>query len=185
MAWLLMKKIIELILGFFTKKPKAKVIKINDRRVDKSLIKAREDQLLAEDQYENDPIAYKNNQKRLGREHNALRKHNRGLYDLLIQLDEYVHAQFDKNVIITMIYRTQGEQDYLYRNSARYKKKKFKSPHQFWHAVDIRSRTFTHREIDMIVRWLNREYNKINYYKWTAKCHDVGSGMHFHIQFSK
>lgn len=130
------------------------------------------------------PIQYKNESQRLKSDDTQLSVNNAYLHTLMSDLNDYTNTQFKKGIVITMIFRTPKEQDYLYRNSKKYKIKKFKSPHQFWHAVDIRSRTFTSQEIKQIVEWLNEAHNDLNYYKWTAKCHDVGSGMHFHIQFS-
>ena len=113
-----------------------------------------------------------------------LPKHNMDLKNLIEDLNKYTNKTFKKKVILTMIDRTQAEQDYLYRNSTKYKKKKFKSPHQFWHAVDIRSFIFTRAEIKRIENYLNKKYNDKNFYRWTAKAHEVGNnGMHFHIQF--
>lgn len=110
---------------------------------------------------------------------------NKPLYNLLLDIDAYSTEFFKKEIVITMIFRTEAEQNYLYRNSARYKAKKFKSPHQFWHAADIRSFIYTKSQIDELVDFINDKYNDSNYYKFTADCHDVGSGMHFHIQYYK
>ena len=133
-----------------------------------------------------EPILYKNNSTRLERELADLPKKykNEGLYNLIVELNEYTNRTFKKPVLITMVGRTQAEQDHLYRNSARYQKKKFLSPHQLWHAVDIRSHHFTLSEIKQIEERVNKKYNGSNYYKWTAKYHKVGSGgLHFHIQW--
>ncbi len=110
---------------------------------------------------------------------------NKHLLDLLEELNKYTNRNFKKPILLTMIFRTRAEQDYLYRNSAKYAKKKFLSPHQLWHGADIRSHSFTKSEIDQIEAWINKKYNSKNYYKWTAKYHTVGSGLHFHIQFVK
>ena len=116
--------------------------------------------------------------------HNDLLAENPDLFYIVEDLNKWVQKTFKKKTILTMIFRTEAEQDYLYRNSAKYKRRKFKSPHQFYHAVDIRSFIFTKAEIGRIERYLNKKYNERNYYRWTAKCHEVGNnGMHFHIQF--
>lgn len=120
---------------------------------------------------------------RCKKEYASLMSKNRPLRDLIDDVSRYSVDNFDKPVLITMISRTQEEQDYLYRNSEKYKKKKFKSPHQFWHAVDLRSRTFSDKEITQLVDYINETYNDKNYYKFTAMCHSVGNGMHFHIQY--
>ena len=143
-----MKAFINLILSLFSK----------ERKVDKVLLESRKEdpQIL--------PISYKELNPRLQSEHSDLEIKNKELYDILDALNAYTNKMFKKNVIITMIYRTQAEQAYLYRNSKKYAKKKFKSPHQFWQGIDIRSGTFKQSEIKQIAAWLNRKYKKGNYY---------------------
>jgi len=126
----------------------------------------------------------KNDSPRLKEEFRKLLKENNPLAKLIVDLYHYIGDQFNKDTIITMIYRTQDEQDAIYSGNARYDKKPWTSPHQYWHGVDIRSWLFTDREIDQIVEYLNDKYNKSNYYGWTAKCHKVARGaIHFHIQY--
>lgn len=128
-------------------------------------------------------LKVKNEQERLFEEFRELRTKNRPLAKLLIDLYHWIDDKYKKDVVMTMIFRTPQEQDYLYRNSIKYKVKPWTSPHQYWHAVDIRSLIFTDDEIDEIVEYLNNKYNNTNYYRWTAKAHKVGEGaMHFHIQ---
>jgi hypothetical protein len=131
-------------------------------------------------------IEFKDGNSRLIKEFKELKSKNRELWKLVADLNAYSQEMFGIIPIITMIYRTEEEQDWLYRASESYKKRKFKSPHQFYHAVDIRSRSFSKDRIIAIESYLNNKYNASNYYKWSAKCHEVGSnGMHFHIQFCK
>jgi uncharacterized protein YcbK (DUF882 family) len=118
------------------------------------------------------------NKKRLKKEFEQLKKLNPELYQLVTELSHYTQTEFGKNIVITMIYRSQKQQWEIYGKD--YKKK---SPHMFWQSVDIRSKTFTKDEIDNIVEYLNSYYNQGNWYDWTAKCHTVGDGAeHFHIQ---
>lgn len=130
-------------------------------------------------------IYFKNGSKRLQDEFVALVDNNKDLHELIVDTCAYCKAEFNKDIVITMLYRTQEEQDEIYKDNAKYKEKKFKSPHQFNHAVDLRSSTFTKEEIDNLVNYLNKVYNSTNYYKFTAMCHDVGHGDHFHIQFAR
>ena len=132
-----------------------------------------------------EPIKYKNDSEILMDEFIDLTGNNNELINLLIELNKYTNRNFKKPILLTMVFRTQAQQDYLYRNSARYKKKKFISPHQLWHGADIRSHSFTKSEIEQIEAWINNKYNSKNYYKWTAKYHNNGNGNHFHIQFVK
>lgn len=121
---------------------------------------------------------------RVCNEFEELQDKNYYLEDLINDVAQYCKKEFDKNITITMIYRTDEEQDNIYKDNERYQFKKFKSPHQFWQAVDLRSRDFTEEEITQLVDYINKKYNVQNYYKWTAKNHEVnGHGEHFHIQY--
>jgi len=128
----------------------------------------------------------KNESKRLKNELYQLRTKNRELLKIILDIRDFVSDNFNKNVTITMIYRTQEEQQDIYGINTRKK-----SPHQFWQAVDLRSKTFTQSEIEKIVDYLNDTYDKKNYYskfttRSTAVCHKVpGQAYHFHIQFVK
>lgn len=133
----------------------------------------------------------KNDSKRLKDELKELKNKNKPLLDLLVDLYHWVDNNFKKDVIITMIYRTQEEQDKIYKGLKRsdgreYDKRPWRSPHQFWVAADIRSKIYSSSEIEKIENYLNNKYNSSNYFKWTAKNHKVGNGaFHFHIQYSK
>lgn len=137
--------------------------------------------------YDNDifPIDYKNDSQRLKDEYRKLSSKNGKLYDIVNDLNTFSNKNFGKSILLTMVYRLESEQDYLYRNSEKYKQRKFKSPHQFWHAVDLRSRTFSKEEIKIMVDYVNVKYNDDNYYRFTADYHTVGAGWHFHLQFAK
>ena len=131
----------------------------------------------------------KNDSVRLKTELIKLRKYNRPLLKLIIDLYHWVEDKYGKDVILTMIFRTQEEQDNLYKGitnskNIKYDEYPWKSPHQFWHAIDIRSRVYNEDEIEEIVRYLNNKYNATIYYGKTAVVHEVGDyGMHFHIQY--
>ncbi len=131
-------------------------------------------------------LKFKDNAARLIEELAALEQSNRPLFDLLQDVANFVSSTYKKEFIITMIGRTDAEQDAIYKDDPKYKIKKFKSPHQFSHAADIRSSIFSSDEIKGIEDYLNNKYNGINYYKWTARNHIVGNGaFHFHIQYAK
>lgn len=131
------------------------------------------------------PIQMKGFGDKLQNEFEGLEKLNPELKALVEDLNVFTSREFKKGLTITMIGRTDEEQAWLYRNSEKYKQKPFKSPHQFNHAIDIRSRVFTVIEIKRIEDYLNKKWNRSNYYKWTAKNHTVGAGWHFHIQYVK
>jgi hypothetical protein len=129
------------------------------------------------------PVEFKT--ERVAGEFETLKDKNDKLRQAVVECNRWCNQKFGKNLTLTMIYRTQAEQDYLYRNNARYQRSKFKSPHQFWQAVDLRSRNFSEKEITEIENWFNSRYDGSNYYDWTARCHDVGAGRHFHVQYLK
>ena len=131
-------------------------------------------------------LKLKNDSKRLFSELAELEQKNRDLYLLLQDISKYVTETYKKDFIITMIGRTNEEQAVIYKNDPKFQLKPFKSPHQFSHAVDIRSSIFTPEEIKGIEDYLNNKYNNSNFYKWTAKNHIVtGGAYHFHIQYVK
>ena len=128
-------------------------------------------------------VKLKNDSPRLKTELAELLKLNKSLYDILFDLADYVKDSFKKELVVTGIFRTDQEQDEIYKNDAKYKIKKFKSPHQNYTAFDLRDSTFIPDEIKNIVKYLNDKYNKTNTYTWTALDHSVGKGYHFHVQF--
>lgn len=133
-----------------------------------------------------EPIFVKFKTDRIAKEFKELPSKNNELHELAEDLSHFIKNSFNKELVITMIYRTDQEQDDIYKNDPKYKLKKFKSPHQFWHALDIRSNTFDKLEISKIEDYLNCKYNTSNFYMWTAKWHMVsGQAYHFHVQFIK
>ena len=92
----------------------------------------------------------------------------------------FVSLNFKKDAVITHILRTQSEQDEFYANDAKYKKEPWKSVHQSGRGVDFRSRDFTPDELKKIEAFMNLiEYSKD---KKTCTIHNVGQGMHIHLQ---
>ena len=131
-------------------------------------------------------IAFKEEYKeRLEKEWQELDTQNPLLKEMLLDINEYSYRKFGKSIIITMLLRTQAEQDSLYWHDLKYRKKPWKSPHQFWQSADIRSSMFTSEEIKDLVEYINEKYDESNYWDWTAKFHNVGHGDHFHTQYLK
>lgn len=172
-----MKEFLELILLFFKGSSKKELDSYKEENIEAEELVPKKPKEVEEPMPD---IEFKT--PRVEKEYAELEDKNRPLYDLSIDLQKFVWDEFEKKLTITMINRTAAEQDYLYKNSAKYQKKKFKSPHQYLHSLDIRSRNFDSAEIKKIEDYLNKKYNDANYYSWTAKNHTVGSGLHFHIQ---
>ena len=105
---------------------------------------------------------------------------------LMQDLTAFVQSAFSKDVMVTMIFRTQAQQEAIYGAGT-----KRKSPHMFWNAVDIRDWIYSEPEKAAITQWLKEGYdsaNQLNYIhaarSRTVWLHEVNShGMHFHIQY--
>lgn len=67
---------------------------------------------------------------RLAKELEDLKKENPELAKILLALAQFTNDKFKKQIMLTMIYRTQAEQNYLYKDDPKYKAKPFKSPHR-------------------------------------------------------
>lgn len=109
---------------------------------------------------------------------------NAALAQVVWDLNVFVDYNFKKDVIITHLYRTQQQQEKFYG-----KKTTRKSPHQYWGAVDIRDSIYSRTELGAMVEFL-KFYDKWNSYglmkssqSRTVLRHNIGLGMHFHIQF--
>ena len=124
----------------------------------------------------NNYIKFKNDSNRLKLEYRELGVVNSGLKDIIKDLSEYTSSNFNKPITITHIGRTDKEQEEIYPGENK------TSPHQLNHAVDIRSWEFSGEEIEKIVNYLNAKHNPNNYYT-TALYHDMGYGIHIHVQF--
>ncbi len=102
------------------------------------------------------------------------------LKKLIDLISLYVELKYKKNIMITGLIRTQAGQDSIYKDNPRYKKKPWKSVHQFGRGCDLRSWTFTMNQINDIKKFANmvpyREGKK------TCVVHNVGRGLHFHFQ---
>ena len=137
----------------------------------------------------------KNESPRLKDELKTLKERNNPLFELIVDLADWIDSEFNKNTVITMIYRTDSEQNAIYkgtfRGSRSYDENPWKSPHQVWTAIDIRSRIYTEEEIQKIKNYLNTKHNSTNYYKTTAMYHEVTNssgqslGKHFHLQYAE
>ena len=177
------------VLGLFSKKsgqekPNRIIRKKEDRKtsIPREEIKkvvAKEEKPMEQKPEPKGVLKAKNDSTRMKYELIHMRRVNRDMYDLLVDLSQWVAQEFQKDTIMTMLFRTQEEQEQIYGKGTTKK-----SPHQFYHAADIRSRIFSDDEIKRIEDYLNNKYNSTNYYRWTAKNHKVAGGAyHFHIQY--
>lgn len=173
-----MTYLLKLIMGLFKKeKPVRKIRKKEDRKT--SIPREEIKKVVKEEKKPKGVLKAKNDSDRIKAELVHIKRVNKDLFDLLVDLSRWVAEEFERDTIITMLYRTQEEQERIYGKGT-----KRKSPHQFYHAADIRSRIFSDEEIKRIEDYLNNKYDSTNYYRWTAKNHKVAGGTyHFHIQY--
>lgn len=102
-----------------------------------------------------------------------------------------MNYRYNYTPIITEIFRTQEEQDYIYTVIApddmkeKYKKEHFQSVHQYGRGIDIRSTDMTQDMIDFTINFFKHVTYDINRAINTLVYHEVGSGgIHFHIQIN-
>jgi len=172
---------LKMIFGLFSKKADQEKPKRIIRTMDRKTSIPREDIAKAVQAVKKPKgqLLAKNDSNRIKYDLVHMKRLNRDMYELLIDLSQWVAENLEKDTIMTMLFRTQEEQEQIYGAGTTKK-----SPHQFYHAADIRSRIFSDDEIKSIEDYLNNKYNSTNYYKWTAKNHKVAGGAyHFHIQY--
>jgi len=103
------------------------------------------------------------------------------LQALLIYTSGLVDYLYSQHVVVTMLLRSQAEQDRIYGADPAYQARPWKSVHQVGRGVDIRSYTYTRSQIDNIVAEINSSYLYSAQHP-TALYHDVGQGAHIHLQ---
>jgi hypothetical protein len=118
---------------------------------------------------------------RIRDEYGQLPQKNERLFELVVDLAQYVQDTYKLDLTLTSIYRTAEEQAALYAQSQH---KVLDSSHMHWKAVDLRSLVFTKPEIDAIcaylaAKWKNKDGRSV------AFCHTiVGGAPHFHVQLT-
>lgn len=126
---------------------------------------------------------------RIQQEFDELQSKNFPLAALMFDLADYVSSEFKKDVVMTMIFRTQEEQWKLYEKTDGAKTKRT-SPHMRWEAVDLRDRIYTRKEKLAIGKFLKDHYDATNRFprlpsgSKTYWLHAIKGGvMHFHVQY--
>ena len=123
-------------------------------------------------------VLFKTNAEK--KEWKLLEKKHPKLLNLIIKTAQFTKKNFDKPLVLTELHRTQAEQDKLYGGKATKK-----SWHQFWSAVDFRSRIFTNAEIVQIIDFIKTEF-KGEGKKLRVLYHRIsGSVYHFHVTLKK
>ena len=105
------------------------------------------------------------------------------LRDMVELGERFTKHQFNKELTITEIFRTQESQDEIYGNNPKYQEKPWKSVHQYWRGIDLRVWDFTEHEIEKLTTFFNCfEYDPNRPEKKTCLVHNVGAGLHYHLQ---
>jgi len=110
---------------------------------------------------------------------------------ILDYTDNFSRNNFNKEIVVTHIFRKQKEQDSIYKGMSmrgrKYSIHPWYSDHQFWQAADIRSRIYNEDEILKIKDYINTNFRYNN--KGIAKLvtyHEINHhGLHFHIRWCK
>lgn len=122
--------------------------------------------------------------QRIRSEWSTLLRKNPALAQVVWDLNAFVSDNYRKDVVITHLFRTEAQQKAFYGKAT-----KRKSPHQIWSAVDIRDSIYTSEEIGAMTDFLKfyDKWNKLRIIRSsksrTVLRHNIGHGMHFHIQF--
>lgn len=112
----------------------------------------------------------------------SLTDKNAKLKVLLEALDVYTEQAFGKEIMLTRIFCTPGEEDALYVNDPSARPKV--SPHEVWQGADLRSSIFTEDEINKVLTYLNSRYKYKNGALPVAFYHKIsGNAYHFHVQY--
>lgn len=95
----------------------------------------------------------------------------------------YIELKYNVDITITCLLRSQEEQDQIYGNEESYKKKPWKSVHQFFRGADIRTRGLSKNIIDDILFILNTiQYDDKRPEMKTAIYGNKRHKNHIHIQ---
>jgi len=87
-----------------------------------------------------------------------------------------------QDIQITCLFRTQSEQDAVYKNNVKYQKKKWMSVHQIKRGADIGVNAFSTEMKKALQAMLNKRFYGGSHS--TCVWHNMGLGDHFHVQVS-
>jgi hypothetical protein len=109
-------------------------------------------------------------------------KINHDLRAIVSFVDLYVKRNYDIDIVVTCLMRSQAQQDFIYKDDPNYKTKPWHSVHQYGRGADIRTSNLDDIIIDEIMDLLLLLPYGDGKHK-TALLHEVGdNGKHIHIQ---
>ncbi len=109
------------------------------------------------------------------------------LRGLVLDVAFYAGRRYGKFILITELLRSQEEQDQIYNNDSRYRRRAWKSVHQFGRGADIRIRNFTAVQQRDILDYVTLAwpYDPSRPEFPSVSIHDIGLGRHLHLQVLK
>lgn len=118
---------------------------------------------------------------RIKEEWRELDRRNPKLTGVLNCLSNFVTLEFQKDVVITCIFRSEAENEALYAETPPDKRPPT-SPHMTWHAADLRSSIYTEQEINKMLQFLN-SFSYAGGQRKVALYHIIaGNSFHLHVQ---
>ncbi len=104
--------------------------------------------------------------------------------EIVLSAASYMMDKYKYEIVVTEVFRSQAEQDDIYKNDPNYKIKPWRSVHQDGRGVDLRTNDMTKAMIDDLRDYLNTiPYDPKRPEKKTCLVHEVDNhGNHFHIQ---
>lgn len=113
-------------------------------------------------------------------EFETLRSKNPKLANMLDIADCYITLEFNKEMVVTEVYRSEDEYKKLYAPDL--SKMPAHRPHSKYEAVDLRSSVFTDLEIQKLLTFLHL-FTSYGGQKTSAIYHQIAGGVfHFHVQ---
>lgn len=118
---------------------------------------------------------------RIVAEWNQLPAQNKKLYTILSLADKFSQQEFNKELFITCILRTEAENAELYKDSVEPDWR----PHTLWMGADLRSSIYTDAEIQKLLSFFNL-FTVFSGQRRCASYHIIpGNVFHFHVQASR
>ena len=96
--------------------------------------------------------------------------------------------KFNYTPTLTEIFRTQSEQEYIYKvlatdeEKAKYALNPVISTHQVWRAIDLRTNDMTPEMVDFTKDYFNHIHYDLCRHIRTLVYHNMGAGIHCHLQ---
>ena len=112
----------------------------------------------------------------------SLTNTNKRLYQFANLLSSFISLEFNKDVVVTDVFRTKEEFDALYAQTP-VERRPTDSPHCYWNAFDLRSTLYTEAELTRIQAFAD-SFRYKNGVKKVMLLHSIdGNSRHMHFQY--